>query len=332
MQQTKKNIFDQAEPIVKPYPLFSGSINTHAKHDQSFQFIHCIIYYLSEDTVKMKVSFYQLFFVLFLFFLNDCQCRDDSSSSNEDQDEVYRKLFKATNRTLQSILPPTCYQIILNQSNVQDQYISRKGLTGRVLPLGTFETTILALEYLYGIVCPIPGFPPRPINLQSIPLISVAYDKKYLITRSEFMFQYVEGLKLTFFVAAAFDKDYKLCGYDGQVRNPGITLDARTPQERQGNIARICSVAEQFCTGPLKEYANITDCIQFLTNNVPYGSWDRGDQGSVNCRIIHTSLVPLLPEIHCPHVGPTGGGKCVDKTFDYYYNRPSFLACAHKYN
>ena len=280
----------------------------------------------------MKLSFYQLFLLL-LIFVNYSQCRHDPSSSSDevDQEKIYRKLYKATNGILTSVQPPICYQIILNQSNIQDQYISQKGLTGRVLPLGTFETTILALEYLYGIVCPIPGFPPRQFNLQSIELKRITYDKKYLITQVEFVFHYTDGKLLTFFVGVAFDEDYKLCGYNGQIRNIGITIDARTEQERQVNINIICNVAERFCTGPLKEYRNVSDCVQFLTNNVPYGSYDRADQGNVACRIIHTSLVPLLPSIHCPHVGPTGGGKCVDKTFDYYYNHSDFLTCAHKY-
>ncbi|CAF3894014.1 unnamed protein product, partial [Rotaria sp. Silwood1] len=55
----------------------------------------------------------------------------------------------------------------------------------------------------------------------------------------------------------------------------------------------------------------------------------RGDQGNVICRFIHTYFVPLLPSIHCPHVGPTGGA-CADKTIDFYYNQTNFLACGHK--
>ncbi|CAF5108951.1 unnamed protein product, partial [Rotaria sp. Silwood1] len=48
--------------------------------------------------------------------------------------------------------------------------------------------------------------------------------------------------------------------------------------------------------------------------------------GNVICRFIHTYFVPLLPSIHCPHVGSTGGGACTDKTIDFYYNQPNFMA------
>lgn len=43
-------------------------------------------------------------------------------------------------------------------------------------------------------------------------------------------------------------------------------------------------------------------------------------------------MVPLRPEVHCPHIGPTGGGMCADdRTYignleeNYFVNSP-FLA------
>lgn len=241
-------------------------------------------------------------------------------------------MYKATNQTLTSILPPACYQILFNQTDVKNKYISRRGLTGRVIPVGTFQTEVLALEYLYGILCPIPGLPPRRQTLRAFELKRVTYDQKYFITQSEFIFYLNSGKQVTFFTGMAFDKDYKLCGYEGQIRNFGLTFDSNAEEDRRTNISTICAVADRFCNGSLKEYASINDCIQFLTNKVPYGTFDQGDQGSVICRALHTNFVPLLPEIHCPHVGPTGGGKCTDKTFADYYNQPNFLACAYKYN
>jgi hypothetical protein len=47
---------------------------------------------------------------------------------------------------------------------------------------------------------------------------------------------------------------------------------------------------------------------------------------------IHQNMVPLRPEVHCPHIGPLGGGMCVDdRTYignleeNYFVNTP-FLA------
>ncbi len=87
-----------------------------------------------------------------------------------------------------------------------------------------------------------------------------------------------------------------------------------------------------FCNGSLQQYDSVSACIQFLMTNVSYGTYDRGDQGNVVCRLIHIKFVPLLPSVHCPHVGPTGGGACTDKTAESYYDAPDFLSCAYKYS
>ncbi|CAF1001062.1 unnamed protein product [Rotaria sp. Silwood1] len=104
----------------------------------------------------------------------------------------------------------------------------------------------------------------------------------------------------------------------------------RTDEERQAKINTICNVTQRFCTGTLQQYSSFNDCQQFLRTQIPYGSYGRADQGNVICRFVHTYFVPVLPSIHCPHVGPTGGGACTDKTIDFYYNQTNFLACAHK--
>jgi hypothetical protein len=279
----------------------------------------------------MKLSFCQLFLFLFII-LNYFQCQYCTNFDDNDQKKIFRKLYDATNRTLSSLLPPLCYEILFNQNNVQNDYISPGGLSGRVTPVGTFTTYVLALEYLYGILCPIPTLPPRLNTIKSFDLVHIAYDENYLITQSEFTVNLTGNKELTFFTVAAFDENYKLCGYDGQIRNIGLTLDASTQQEQQTNITLICTVAQLYCNGSLQQYASVNACIEFLTNNVPYGSFDRGDQGNVVCRSIHTNFVPLLPSVHCPHVGPTGGGACTNKTVDFYYNQTDFIACAHKYN
>ncbi|CAF1322376.1 unnamed protein product [Rotaria sp. Silwood1] len=215
----------------------------------------------------------------------------------QNKKNIYERLYNATYRSLSSLLPPLCSQVLFNDSNIQSQYISPK----------TEE---------YGI--------------QSFDLVRIAYDEKYLITHFEFIAHLSSNKPLTFFISAAFDKDYKLCGYDGQIRNIGLTLDPRTDVEREAKINTICNVTQRVCSGILQQYSNFNDCQQFLRTQIPYGSYDRADQGNVICRFVHTYFVPLLPSIHCPHVGPTGGGACTDKTIDFYYNQTNFLACAHK--
>ncbi|CAF5159180.1 unnamed protein product, partial [Rotaria sp. Silwood1] len=106
-------------------------------------------------------------------------------------------------------------------------------------------------------------------------------------------------------------------------------LDPHINEERQAKINTICNVTQRFCTGTLQQYSSFNDCQQLLRTQIPYGSYDRADQGNVICRFVHTYFVPLLPSVRCPHVSPTGGA-CTDKTIDFYYNQTNFLACAHK--
>jgi hypothetical protein len=91
------------------------------------------------------------------------------------------------------------------------------GLTGRITPVETFPMEVLALEYLYGILCPIPNFPPRAHTLQSFDLVRVTYGKNYLMTQSEFIYNVTGNKQVTFVVSMAFDKEYKLCRYDGKI-------------------------------------------------------------------------------------------------------------------
>lgn len=292
----------------------------------------------------MKLLLYALFLFLFVI-VNSFPFHNDRGSGGKEHDGkgehdgscknrnyIYQQLYNATNRTLSSLLAPLCYQILLEQNNIQQQYISSNGLSGRVIPAGTFTTQVLALEYLYGILCPIPGLPPPLHMVQSYNLTQISYDKDYFRTSNELILNLTGNKLLTFFANMAFDKDYKLCGYEGQIRNFGLTFDTYTEAEHDANINLICNGAQQFCNGTLKQYDSFEACVNYLKTEVPYGSYDSADQGTVVCRLIHIKFVPLVPSIHCPHVGPTGGDACSNKTFSFYYNQPDFLGCAYKYN
>jgi hypothetical protein len=277
----------------------------------------------------MKLSFPRLSLSL-LIIVNLFQWQTCYPFFN-DQQQIQQQLYNATQRVLTTILPPLCYEILFNTNNIQSQYISPQGLIGRIIPAGTFTTPALALEYLYGLLCPIPGLPPRDYTIQAFNLTNVAYDKNYFITQNEFIFTLDGNIRLTFFVNIAFDENYKVCGYEGQIRNLGLTLDPAAYQDPQGSIAALCAATQQFCTGTLQQYASVEACIEYLSTQVPYGTYDRADQGNVICRFIHIQLVPITPSVHCPHVGPTGGNACYNKTVDFYYNQTNFLGCAYKY-
>ena len=96
-------------------------------------------------------------------------------------------------------------------------------------------------------------------------------------------------------------------------------LEARLNQSNgtEGLIAQltaeICGTATQHCQGELLQYASYQSCQMYLINQVRLGrSYDFG-HNTLLCRNLHAKLLPLRPQVHCPHVGPGGGDMCVDE-------------------
>ncbi|GLC52228.1 hypothetical protein PLESTB_000597700 [Pleodorina starrii] len=89
---------------------------------------------------------------------------------------------------------------------------------------------------------------------------------------------------------------------------------------------RVCQAAATYCKTPsLQQYADVPTCMNFLSS-VAFFNPLRIQSNTVLCRYLHYSLVGYAPEIHCPHLGPSGGGVCVDKPYSAYYTAPPFPA------
>ncbi|CAF3954437.1 unnamed protein product [Rotaria sp. Silwood1] len=91
----------------------------------------------------MKLSFWQLLLFLFII-MNFFQCRKWPNLA-QNKKNIYQRLYNVTYRSLSSLLPSICSQVLFNDNNILSPYISPKGLSGRVIPIGTFSSTILAL-------------------------------------------------------------------------------------------------------------------------------------------------------------------------------------------
>ncbi|KAI9343311.1 hypothetical protein DFJ73DRAFT_762022 [Zopfochytrium polystomum] len=86
----------------------------------------------------------------------------------------------------------------------------------------------------------------------------------------------------------------------------------------------ICASQATACVGANQVYggAGQPQCLIELGSVKPFGDNDQTEADSVLCRVIHVNLAFLRPEVHCVHVGPTGGGKCVDIPYDDYFTFP----------
>ncbi|KAI9822576.1 MAG: hypothetical protein M1827_000295 [Pycnora praestabilis] len=66
--------------------------------------------------------------------------------------------------------------------------------------------------------------------------------------------------------------------------------------------------------GPLNNQQYVTTLKQ-----KPFGDWDELWGDDIVCREVHIELARIRPAVHCPHVGPTGGGKCVNEPYNQGY-------------
>jgi hypothetical protein len=91
----------------------------------------------------------------------------------------------------------------------------------------------------------------------------------------------------------------------------------------------LCSTHSSHCTGAMQQYADSASCYNFLTTQIRFGQTFEMGRNTLFCRMMHAEMLQYRPEVHCPHIGPSGGGMCVDdQTYsekvlqDYFTNAP----------
>ncbi|KAF8832371.1 hypothetical protein HHX47_DHR1001763 [Lentinula edodes] len=208
-------------------------------------------------------------------------------------------------------------------------------VVGRVDATTTFVGQELNTEYLFGLflqgsdenTTQLIGTP-RSVTIQSSvvepPVAAVSYI-------SEMAFPTVNmtvPLQIDMFIA--FDNDMRIVSYDAILRRVGefmaYTVPYLAPQIAQElnatttNVTElielktatdVCAVSTQYCTGDNRQYETHEVC------------W---------CRYIHKNMVKYRPEVHCPHIGPTGGDMCIDRDYAQVVDTNPFNQTLLAYN
>ncbi|GAW08269.1 secreted protein [Lentinula edodes] len=78
--------------------------------------------------------------------------------------------------------------------------------------------------------------------------------------------------------------------------------------------ADVCAVSSLYCTGEFQQYDSQDACLTFM-EALPFGESWQGGMNTGWCRYIHKNLVQFRPDVHCPHIGPTGGDMCRDRNY-----------------
>ncbi|KAJ3999701.1 hypothetical protein F5050DRAFT_879378 [Lentinula boryana] len=211
-------------------------------------------------------------------------------------------------------------------------------VVGRVDATTTFVGQELNTEYLFGLflqgadenTTQLIGTP-RSVTIQSSvvepPVAAVSF-----ISEMEFStVNMTVPLQIDMFIS--FDDDMKIVSYDAILRRVGefmaYTVPYLAPQiakelnSTTTNVTElielktatdVCAVSTQYCTGDNQQYESHDSCMSFMTALSFGESW----QGGMNtgwCRYIHKNMVKYRPEVHCPHIGPTGGDMCIDRNY-----------------
>lgn len=126
-----------------------------------------------------------------------------------------------------------------------------------------------------------------------------------------------------------YNPDGKIAQYDATFRWFDWLLDTLSeaagtglfnttdPAEIQRQLAgllasTICQTHDQYCLDENKQYETNEACVDFLTNTVRFGKAYELGRNTLLCREVHEHMVQYRPTEHCPHIGPSGGGYCVD--------------------
>ena len=125
-----------------------------------------------------------------------------------------------------------------------------------------------------------------------------------------------------------FNADGKITQYDATFRWFDYLLDflvegvatkinATSPDQAVAYVSdilakTICTTHDKYCTGSDQQYSDNAACYAFLTKSIRFGKSYELGRNTLLCREVHEHMVQYRPDVHCPHIGPTGGGYCVD--------------------
>ena len=147
----------------------------------------------------------------------------------------------------------------------------------------------------------------------------LTFDHNRQITQYDASFRYLQW---------AFDSIAQIGMMEANVTNPVIW---------QGIIAQklaasICSIAQSSCNGTNEQYSSNEECKEFLTKQVRFGQTYEMGMNTLLCRMVHQSMVPIRPQVHCSHIGKSGGEYCVDNRLynqtvtQSYFTHSDFVA------
>jgi hypothetical protein len=212
------------------------------------------------------------------------------------------------------------------QRKISDQ----KQVQGRVDITRTFDGDELNREYIFGLFAD-----PDHVSIVGIPIA-------YNITQFAANDNIASATTVVTFNATTFGilipvtidtwieigSDGKITQYDATFRwfeylldflveGVATKINATSPDQAVAYVSdllakTICTTHEQYCTGSDRQYTDSEACYNFLTASIRFGKSYELGRNTLLCREVHEHMVKYRPDVHCSHIGPSGGGYCVD--------------------
>ncbi|KIY67913.1 hypothetical protein CYLTODRAFT_422120 [Cylindrobasidium torrendii FP15055 ss-10] len=218
-------------------------------------------------------------------------------------------------------------------------------IVGRVDVTTTFEGKELNIEYVYGLFVNLEKYnttqilgKPKAFTVQSLivqpPIVyaSVILDGLYptidyhLPCQLDLTLDYNDKMQIQSY-DAVFRRYPQAIQYVTPKLGPAIAKELNktysTATELKALLAQrvivdTCTEHEQYCVGDNKQYESYQACAGYLSS-IEFGEiWGAGLNTTI-CRYIHKYMLSYRPDVHCAHVGPSGGDMCSRTRLRGYY-------------
>ncbi|KIY49529.1 hypothetical protein FISHEDRAFT_26124, partial [Fistulina hepatica ATCC 64428] len=216
-------------------------------------------------------------------------------------------------------------------------------VVGRIDVTTTFVGQELNIEYLFGLflettrqnATQLIGSPVRS-QIQSVALQPPVTSVSFITDMYYSTVDYTIPLQIDMFIN--WDDSLAIRSYDATLRRWDQLFDYLMPRlapaiaEEFGEtyepgvsnitnlIARraatdVCEIAMEHCLGENQQYDSLDHCMHFLTVETPFGRPYEGGLNTGWCRYVHKNMVKYRPDVHCDHIGPSGGDMCIARDY-----------------
>jgi hypothetical protein len=199
-------------------------------------------------------------------------------------------------------------------------------ILGRVSDTRTFAGRELNTEYIFGLFMPSDSLSiiGNPMEYEVIQFAAVQ-NIASATTRVNFTFPAFNNISLPVVIntwmtwnsareMTQYDVVFKWFGnlFQTLILSLGGSFEEASGKTVDKIATSICNSHARHCSGKNAQYDSWEDCYSFLTKGIRVGQSFELGSNTLMCRSVHELMVKYRPEVHCSHIGPTGGGECDD--------------------